>query len=183
MNYRDHFVYVASQWETTLQCNVVSHWLSACTERCLESHESAQKYKTTKANKSTFGMFNIPWQAQIGIHERRWTRFLGILSPNALMTSRVKVNNPHFNPRPVLAFGYCRYLRLFVCVSVCVCINHVLVRVITHHLFKLGSPNLDHWCKRPWLRSLLFWGRLTMTFKVKLNSKVKICPILRLSIP
>ena len=27
---RDHFVYAPSQWETTLQCNVVSHWLGAC---------------------------------------------------------------------------------------------------------------------------------------------------------
>ena len=32
------------------------------------------------------------------------------------------------------------------------------VRAITHHPFKLGSPNLDHRCKRPWLRSLLFLG-------------------------
>ena len=29
---RDHFVYTPSQWETTLQCNVVSHWLGAFTE-------------------------------------------------------------------------------------------------------------------------------------------------------
>ena len=29
--FRDHFVYAPSQWETTLQCNVVSHWLCACT--------------------------------------------------------------------------------------------------------------------------------------------------------
>ena len=29
---RDHFVYAPRQWETTLQCNVVSHWLGACTE-------------------------------------------------------------------------------------------------------------------------------------------------------
>ena len=29
--FRDHFVYASSQWETTLQCNVVSHWLCACT--------------------------------------------------------------------------------------------------------------------------------------------------------
>ena len=29
------FVYARSQWETTLQCNVVSHWLSAHTERSL----------------------------------------------------------------------------------------------------------------------------------------------------
>ena len=64
----------------------------------------------------------------------------------------------HFYPRPVLVFGYCRCLRLSVCVSVCVCGNHMLVRAITHHPFELGSPNLDHRCKRPWLRSLLFWG-------------------------
>ena len=28
----DHFVYASSQWETTLQCNVVSHWLGAYTK-------------------------------------------------------------------------------------------------------------------------------------------------------
>ena len=45
-----------------------------------------------------------------------------------------------------------------LCVCPCVCVNPQLVRAITHHPFKLGSPNLDHRCKRPWLRSLLFWG-------------------------
>ena len=44
-----------------------------------------------------------------------------------------------------------------LCVCPCVCVNPQLVRVITHHPFKLGSPNLDHRCKRPWLRSLSFW--------------------------
>ena len=29
---RDHSVYAPSQWETTLHCNVVSHWLSAYTK-------------------------------------------------------------------------------------------------------------------------------------------------------
>ena len=29
---RDHFVHAPSQWETTLHCNIVSHWLSACTK-------------------------------------------------------------------------------------------------------------------------------------------------------
>ena len=66
-----------------------------------------------------------------------------------------------FYPRPVLAFGYCRCLRLSVCVSVlpsiCVCGKHLLVRAITQHPLKLGSPNLDNRCKRPWLRSLLSW--------------------------
>ena len=64
----------------------------------------------------------------------------------------------HFYLRPVLAFGYCRCLRLSVCPSVLSCVNHELVRAITHHPFKLGSPNLDHRCKRPWLRSILFKG-------------------------
>ena len=49
-----------------------------------------------------------------------------------------------------------------VVACVCLCVrpsgNHLLVRTITQHPFKLGSPNLHHRCKRPWLRSLLFWG-------------------------
>ena len=60
-----------------------------------------------------------------------------------------------FYPRPVLAFGYCRCLR--VCVCVCLSVNHQLVRAVTHQPFKLESPNLDQRCKRPWLRSLLFF--------------------------
>ena len=77
-------------------------------------------------------------------------------------------NDNSFYPRPVLAFGYCRCLRLCVCVcvcvclSVCLCVNHLLVRTITRDLFKLGSPNLDQRCKRPWLRSLLFWGAIDL---------------------
>ena len=27
---RDHFVYATSQWETMLQCNIISHWLGTC---------------------------------------------------------------------------------------------------------------------------------------------------------
>ena len=30
--YRDHFVYVPSQWEMTLQCDVISHCLGTCTK-------------------------------------------------------------------------------------------------------------------------------------------------------
>ena len=36
---------------------------------------------------------------------------------------------------------------LSVYLSVCVCINHLLVRTITHQPFKLESPNLKHRCK------------------------------------
>ena len=82
-----------------------------------------------------------------------------------------------FYPRPVLAFRYCRCLHLSVCPSVCVCGNHLLVRAITHHPFKVGSPNLDHRCKRPWLRSLLFWGRdWPWPSRSNLTSKSKFTP-------
>ena len=33
--FRDHFVYAPSQWETTLQCNVVSHWMGPYTKLSL----------------------------------------------------------------------------------------------------------------------------------------------------
>ena len=49
-----------------------------------------------------------------------------------------------------------------LCVCMCVCINHELVRTITHRPFKLGSPNLDQRCKTPWFRSLLFLGMLDL---------------------
>ena len=86
-------------------------------------------------------------------------------------------------PRPVSAFGYCHRLRLWVCVSVCVCVNHELVRTVTHRLFKPGSPNLDQRCKTPWFRSLSFLGWSPVTFKVKLNLKVRFYLILNLSVP
>ena len=62
---------------------------------------------------------------------------------------------------PKASFGL-RVLSLPASVCVCVrpCVNHELVRAITHHPFQLGSPNLDQRCKRPWLRSLLFCGTI-----------------------
>ena len=47
------------------------------------------------------------------------------------------------------------------------------VRAITHHPFKLGSPNLDQRCKRPWLRSLLFCGMIDhdLQGQIELQSK------------
>ena len=64
---------------------------------------------------------------------------------------------------PEASFGL-RVLSLpaSVCVYVCVCGNHLLVRAITCHPFKLESPNLDQKSKTPWLRSLLFWGLIDL---------------------
>ena len=51
------------------------------------------------------------------------------------------------------------------------------VLAITHHRFKLGSPNFDHRCKRPGLRSLLFWGVIDYDLQGQmLTSKSKFTP-------
>ena len=86
-----------------------------------------------------------------------------------------------FYPRLVLVFGYCCCLHLYVhtsvCLSLCVCINHKLDRVLTHELFELEPLNSNKRCKTPWLRSLLFC--LTLTFTAKFNLKVQfsLCPV------
>ena len=56
--------------------------------------------------------------------------------------------------------------------------NHVLVRAITHHPLKLGSPNLDLRCKRPWLRSLpiVLGGVWPWPSRSILTSKSKFTP-------
>ena len=78
-----------------------------------------------------------------------------------------------FYPRPVLASGYCRCL----CLCAHVCINHLLVRTITRHLFKLGSQNLVQRSKTPWLRSLLFWGgKWPWPSRSNLTSNSKLTP-------
>ena len=75
-----------------------------------------------------------------------------------------------------MAFGYCRCLRLSVCPSIRPCVNHELVRAITHHWFKLGSPNLDHRCKRPWLRSLFFGGVIDLDHQGQFQLQSKNLP-------
>ena len=120
--------------------------------------------------------------------------FFNRIVPNKRKLISLKLYLVH---RPIWISDWCKFLpeasfglrvlslpaSVCVCVSVCLCVNHLLVRAITRDLFKLGSPNLDQRCKRPWLRSLLFWGQLTLTFEVKFNLKVRIYPILSLSGP
>ena len=62
-----------------------------------------------------------------------------------------------------------------VCVSVCVCVNHLLVHAISWDPLKLGSPNLDQRCKRPWLRSLL-GGNWPWPSRSNLTSKSEFTP-------
>ena len=62
-----------------------------------------------------------------------------------------------------------------VCLYVCVCVrvfgNHELVRTIIHQPFKLGSPNLDQRCKRPWLRAQLFCGAIDLDLQGQIELK------------
>ena len=94
----------------------------------------------------------------------------------------------YFYPRPVLAFRYCRCLRLCVCESVCLCV-HVclyqsgLVRTITHHSFRLESPNFIQRCKRPWLRCLLIFGMINLDLQGEIELKSQILPHFQLVRP
>ena len=94
------------------------------------------------------------WVLSVIWHHSSWV-------PLPFLTLMLSHNTCHpFYLRPGLAFGYCCCLRVCVCVCVRVSVNHEFVREITHQLFKLGSPNLDQRCKRPWLRALLFCGMI-----------------------
>ena len=42
--YRDHFVHAPSQWEMTLQCNIISHWLGAYTKWSLHIRSAYAMY-------------------------------------------------------------------------------------------------------------------------------------------
>ena len=97
-------------------------------------------------------MLNISYDAGM------WPKFvLHIQNDSSLFSIICK---KPFYLRPVLPFGYWRCLRVYVCVCVCVrvSVDHEFVRAITHQPLKLGSPNLDQRCKRPWLR--LFCGMI-----------------------
>ena len=82
------------------------------------------------------------------------------------------------SPEASMAIGHCRCLRLFVRP----CVNHLLVRAIPRDPFKLGSPHLNHECKRPWLRSLLFCGVTDFYLLCQIYLRIKIYPILSLSV-
>ena len=63
LSYKDHYVNAPSQWETTLQCNVVSHWLGACTKWSPVTFEHAS------------------WYVARTKHEACWMRFADIPTP------------------------------------------------------------------------------------------------------
>ena len=68
------------------------------------------------------------------------------------------------------AYGYCHHLCLCVCLSVC---QLLAVRAITHHPFKLGSPNLDQKLQNISLKVPIVLGliQLNLTGQIYLNFK------------
>ena len=81
-----------------------------------------------------------------------------------------------FWPSGIVVACVCVSVCPCVRVSVCVCVNHGLVRTITHHSFKLESPNLEQRCKRPWLRCLLFLGMIDLDLQGQIQLESQILP-------
>ena len=111
------------------------------------------------------------WDGQLTWNERDVSRYNVRLALWLQTLTSPMTLTLDFYPRPVLAFGYCRCLRLSVSPSVT-----KFVRTITHYPFKLGSPNLDHRCKRPWLRSLLFCGTIDRDLQGQIELKSQNLP-------
>ena len=147
-------------WSLWRQCNV--NWRKCA--RCHGCRQDAVWYFCAKLPLDVLQHFRFCCACLLMI--------VSILIPTL---STIAKSSPHHHHHPIcllwtcrflpeasLAFGYCHRLRLCVCVFVCVCVslcvNHLLVRAMTRDPFKLGMPNLDQWCKRPWLKSLSFWG-------------------------
>ena len=87
----------------------------------------------------------------------------------------------NFYPRQVLAFGYCRCLRLSVCPSVRVCMCQSLACPRDNSgPFKLGSPNLKQRCKTPWLRFQMF-DAIDLDLQGQISLKINIYLLLSLS--
>ena len=173
-----------SQWEMSLQSNSVSNWVDANLESALASFRIlalCERHHRSPVDLLTMHQlcgkcFHVMKSSWVG---RFWANFTlyqqDLIKPVSLkcklkydtavsvfkhaefITYSRRHEHVSFYPRPVLASGYCRCLRPSVSPSVRPSVTK-FVRAITHHPFKLGSPNLDHRCKRPWLRSLLFLG-------------------------
>ena len=70
--YRDHSVHVPTQWETTLHCSVVSHWLGAYTESCLNL------YSTSGPQRLPANLLNGYINHASKIHVKRGSTFLSM---------------------------------------------------------------------------------------------------------
>ena len=113
---------------TAIYTSAKVSWLSLDNKKSLDPHWLDIYPTTSHINLDGFTLLAQP--TRYSTFENRLYRIQKILSKSAM-----GYVEPHFYPRPVLAFGYCRCLRLSVCPSVRVCGNHLLVRAITHYPF------------------------------------------------
>ena len=96
----------------------------------------------------------------------------------------------NFYPRPALAFGYCHRLHLCMCVCPCVCVCQSVCQSLAcprdnsgpvqAGITKFGPKMQKTLVKVPIVLGGGGGGQLTM---VKVNLKVRICPILSLYTP
>ena len=95
--FRADSIFAPSQWETALLCNDVSYWLGASLESALHVEARTKYHGWYLPDESHFQMYFPEWKLR-----------------------HFDSNFTDFYPRPVLAFGYCRCLRVCVCVRVSV---------------------------------------------------------------
>ena len=132
----------------------INNYYLVCSELCTTSNDKASLMIMVNS------MFTIV--ELLDTNEQTSVRFcdihLGVLSSGDT-NQQNKIENYIFTRGQFWPSGI-----VFACVCVWVCVrvsvNHELVRAIIHQPFKLGSPNLDQRCKRPWLRSRLYCGMI-----------------------
>ena len=77
--HRDHFVYVSNQWEVTLQCNVVSHWLGTLEEWSLGIHNPRRHISHRYAGKLLGPISQRVNELVIQILKNWWCLYLKIM--------------------------------------------------------------------------------------------------------
>ena len=90
-------------------------------------------------------------------------------------SSSLKYNlEVYFYPRPVLAFGYCRCLRLCLCQSVCqsLACPHDISRPVQARITKFGPKVQNNLVKVP----IVLWSDRPWPSKSNLRSKSKFTP-------
>ena len=106
------------------------------------------------------------WIFSYGLH---WNGNIAILTKNRHWLVEFGIfTRGQFWPSDIVVACAC----LSVCVSACPSIqlvNHRFVRAIFCHPFKLNSPNLDHKCKTPCLRSHFEIVRMISHHRLKLG--------------
>ena len=146
MHFCDHDVYLDKQ--TFYQRPVLASGYCRCLRLCVYVCLSVcvcQSFPCPRNNSDPFklGSPNLDQRCQ-----RRWLRsllFSGLIDPDLQGQIKLESSNlPHFEA----------------------------VRAITHHPFKLGSPNSDQRCKIIWLRSLTFWGAIDLQCQIWLKSQI-----------